>query len=43
MMRNSLQKQEKERGSRGCSPWVASPLWGREGVTLIGFFKKISQ
>jgi hypothetical protein len=22
-------------GSRGSSPWGASPLWGREGVTLL--------
>jgi hypothetical protein len=25
----------KKRGSRGCSPHVASPLGGRAGVTLI--------
>jgi hypothetical protein len=26
---------EKEGGSGGCSPWIASPSGGSEGVTLI--------
>ena len=41
MMRNSLQKQKKDKGVKGILPLVCLPLWGREGVTLIDFPKEL--
>jgi len=40
MLRNSLQKQKKDKGVKGILPLVCLPLWGREGVILIGFLKE---
>jgi len=38
--RNSLQKQEGDKGVKGMLPLGCLPLWGREGVSLIAFLKK---
>jgi hypothetical protein len=30
-----LMKNSTKEGVKGCPPWAAYPLWGREGVSLL--------
>ena len=42
LTRDSLLEREKERdGVKEILPLGCLPLWGREGVTLIAFFKRM--